>query len=447
MNSSGNLKVHEEIIKKDYEIVNANEDRKYLALKAEKESSDEECLTSKSKDEEYAMTVRDFKKFFKRRGRFVRKPQNDKKTFQRSRDDKNDKNQRAFIRGSWSDSGEEDDEKVKDEMCLIAQASSEYDEENPFGARRQNLRGTNRDDPLRNFDLRDVPEKLKVKLVAIKLRKSASLWWDHVKIQRVKDGKSKVETWAKMKKLCDVDEKVEQVISRFLGALQPHIADVVHLQQYLTYEDVCRLALKVEKQQKNQDIDELVYADQGEALVTQRVLNVDVAETDDDMSWLRNNIFRTKCTTKGKVCSVIIDGGSCDNMVAKSMVEKIGLDVPGFDTFRALYQDDPDFRTIRSSCATTPFRYFSKEQGYLFKGRYGKLQARADGPFWVLKRINDNTYKIKLPGHYNVSATFNVTDLSPYDGDSDDGLQSGVLLFQDGEDDAGASHALNLLVK
>ncbi|GJX56980.1 zf-CCHC domain-containing protein [Tanacetum coccineum] len=120
-----NLKVHEMIIKKDSEIVKAKVERKSLALKAKKESSDEECSTSGSEDEEYAMAVRDFKKFFKRRGRFVRQPPNDKKTFQRSRDDKNDKNQRAFVGGSWSDSGEEDDEKVKNETCLVAQASSE----------------------------------------------------------------------------------------------------------------------------------------------------------------------------------------------------------------------------------------------------------------------------------------------------------------------------------
>ncbi|GKD49803.1 hypothetical protein Tco_1278779, partial [Tanacetum coccineum] len=85
----GNLKIHEMIIKKDSEIVKAKVERKSLALKAKKESSDEECSTSGSKDEEYAMAVRDFKKFFKRRGRFMRQPQNDKKTFQRSRDDKN----------------------------------------------------------------------------------------------------------------------------------------------------------------------------------------------------------------------------------------------------------------------------------------------------------------------------------------------------------------------
>ncbi|GJT37372.1 zf-CCHC domain-containing protein [Tanacetum coccineum] len=150
----GNLKVHEMIIKKDSEIVKAKVERKSLALKAKKESSDEECSTSGSEDEEYAMAVRDFKKFFKRRGRFIRQPRNDKKTFQRSQDDKNgksqrkcfrcedpnhligecpkpprDKNQRAFVGGSWSDISStktrhiclgvdlEPDEWIKDSGC------------------------------------------------------------------------------------------------------------------------------------------------------------------------------------------------------------------------------------------------------------------------------------------------------------------------------------------
>ncbi|GJV67431.1 zf-CCHC domain-containing protein [Tanacetum coccineum] len=94
----GNLKVHEMIIKKDSEIVKAKVERKSIALKAKKESSDEEYSIYGSEDEEYAMTVRDFKKFFKRRGRFVRQPRNDKKTFQRSRDDKNGKSDRKCFR-------------------------------------------------------------------------------------------------------------------------------------------------------------------------------------------------------------------------------------------------------------------------------------------------------------------------------------------------------------
>ncbi|GJX75320.1 hypothetical protein Tco_0313915 [Tanacetum coccineum] len=63
----GNLKVYEVIIKKDSEIVKGKrEQSRSLALKAKKKSSDEESLTSNRKDEEYAMAVRDFKKFFKR---------------------------------------------------------------------------------------------------------------------------------------------------------------------------------------------------------------------------------------------------------------------------------------------------------------------------------------------------------------------------------------------
>nr|GEZ04919.1 alpha/beta hydrolases superfamily protein [Tanacetum cinerariifolium] len=101
-----NLKVHEMIIKKDSEIVKAKEERKSLALKAKKESSDEECSTSRSEDEKYAMAVKDFKKFIKRRD--CPKPPKAK-------------NQRAFVGGSWSNSGEEDDEKAKDKTCLVAQ--------------------------------------------------------------------------------------------------------------------------------------------------------------------------------------------------------------------------------------------------------------------------------------------------------------------------------------
>ncbi|GJX52464.1 zf-CCHC domain-containing protein [Tanacetum coccineum] len=113
---------------KIFRIVKAKGERKSLALKAKKESSNEKSSSSESEDEEYTMAVRDFNKFFKRGGRFVRQPRNDKKTFQRSRHDKKnksvrkcfrcedpnhligkcpkplkDKNQMVFVGGSWSD--------------------------------------------------------------------------------------------------------------------------------------------------------------------------------------------------------------------------------------------------------------------------------------------------------------------------------------------------------
>ncbi|GKA23792.1 zf-CCHC domain-containing protein [Tanacetum coccineum] len=147
----GNLKVYEVIIKKDSEMVkDKKEQSRSLALKAKKESSDEDSSTSDSEDEEYVMAVKEFKKFFKRQGRFVRQPRDKRKSLQRSGDDKNGKSkrkcfrcgdpnhligecpkssrnndQRAFIGGAWSDSGEDEEEKTKDETCLVAQASNE----------------------------------------------------------------------------------------------------------------------------------------------------------------------------------------------------------------------------------------------------------------------------------------------------------------------------------
>nr|GEU84218.1 UBN2 domain-containing protein [Tanacetum cinerariifolium] len=103
-----NLKDYKMIIKKDSNIVKAKFERESIALKAKKESSDEECSTSGSEDEEYAMTMWRPNHLI---GECPKAPK--------------DKNQRAFIGGSWSDSDEEDDEKVKDETCLVAHASSE----------------------------------------------------------------------------------------------------------------------------------------------------------------------------------------------------------------------------------------------------------------------------------------------------------------------------------
>ncbi|GKD66104.1 UBN2 domain-containing protein [Tanacetum coccineum] len=89
----GNLKVYEVIIKKDFEMVKGKrEQSRSLAFKAKKESSDEESLTSDSEDEENVMAVRDFKKFFKRRG---------------------------------SDSGEDEEERTKNKTYFVAQVSNE----------------------------------------------------------------------------------------------------------------------------------------------------------------------------------------------------------------------------------------------------------------------------------------------------------------------------------
>jgi hypothetical protein len=59
---------------------------------------------------------------------------------------------------------------------------------------------------------------------------------------------------------------------------------------------------------------------------------------------------------------------------------------------------------------------------------------RADGPFKVLEKINQNAYKLDLPADFGVSPTFNIVDLKPYLGEEDE-LESRMTQMQEGEDD------------
>ena len=64
--------------------------------------------------------------------------------------------------------------------------------------------------------------------------------------------------------------------------------------------------------------------------------------------------------------------------------------------------------------------------------RNSKLKPRGDGPFKVLKRINNNAYVIDIPtSKYLMSNTFNMADLTPYCGIEED-LESRTTLSQGG---------------
>jgi len=69
--------------------------------------------------------------------------------------------------------------------------------------------------------------------------------------------------------------------------------------------------------------------------------------------------------------------------------------------------------------------------------RKSKLSPRGDGPFQVLKKINNNAYKLDLPAEYEVHDTFNVIDLSPFVGNNEEeeALDLRTNPFQEGGDD------------
>jgi hypothetical protein len=65
------------------------------------------------------------------------------------------------------------------------------------------------------------------------------------------------------------------------------------------------------------------YLAEGESLVIRRALSAQVKE--DDVEQHRENIFHTRCHINNKVCSMIIDGGSCNNVASTILVEKLNL--------------------------------------------------------------------------------------------------------------------------
>jgi hypothetical protein len=61
--------------------------------------------------------------------------------------------------------------------------------------------------------------------------------------------------------------------------------------------------------------------------------------------------------------------------------------------------------------------------------RKSKLMSRADGPFKVIKKINENAYKLDLTVDFGVSPTFNIVDLKSYSREEDE-LESRTTQMQ-----------------
>ncbi|XP_074283248.1 uncharacterized protein LOC141607798 [Silene latifolia] len=308
------------------------------------------------------------------------------------------------------------------------------------------------------------------KVVVLKLKGYASLWFDNLKHQRFREGKEPLMSWSKHKKKmlvkfvskdynqdlfiklsklrqdkrpvetylrefeqltlqCEINEKPQQRIARFLEGLDKSIATKVRMQLLCSYDDVVNLLLRVGKiwkakpavsktttrpafkpftgvrnrntpkpaapptldkgkapmnQRPNPPVTEekikcfmcqgfghfrkdypskralttmeveeweregLVECEEEENLVLEeiepeevscqdqvvahpntehnlvfwRVMNSQQAPLEADQ---RSLIFRSRCTVQGRVCNLIIDGGSCTNSASITMVHKLNL--------------------------------------------------------------------------------------------------------------------------
>ncbi|GJU84400.1 zf-CCHC domain-containing protein [Tanacetum coccineum] len=116
----GNLKVYKVVLEKDLEIEkNKKEKYKYLALKARQVLSDEDASSLDNNDEEYALA--NFRKIKedKKEDRMCFKC-GDPNHFISDCPKNSFGDQKAFVVGSWSDSG---DDSKKEEICLMAHSN------------------------------------------------------------------------------------------------------------------------------------------------------------------------------------------------------------------------------------------------------------------------------------------------------------------------------------
>lgn len=68
-----------------------------------------------------------------------------------------------------------------------------------------------------------------------------------------------------------------------------------------------------------EDTEDAIPGDTGVNLVLCRCCLLPRASQE---SWLRSNLFRSTCTIQGKVCKMIIDFGSCSNVISRAAVSR-----------------------------------------------------------------------------------------------------------------------------
>ncbi|XP_074298776.1 uncharacterized protein LOC141629708 [Silene latifolia] len=114
----------------------------------------------------------------------------------------------------------------------------------------------------RIFEYKDYDEHKQFKVATLKLTKYASLWFlprdyeqdNYLKLtsltQESLSVADYVKEFEKLSIVCDLEEKEELRTARFIRGLNSSLALRVEIQNYDGFNDVCRLALKFEKQDK-----------------------------------------------------------------------------------------------------------------------------------------------------------------------------------------------------
>ncbi|XP_074315595.1 uncharacterized protein LOC141651798 [Silene latifolia] len=226
------------------------------------------------------------------------------------------------------------------------------------------------------FEFKNYNDAKTCKVAVLKLKGYASLWQDERPLETY------LREFEQLTLQCEINEKTEQRIAMFLEGLDKNIATKIteipkpvtqarvdkgkapmfpksnpplakekikffQYQGYGHFRKDCPskralTAIEVEEWKREGSVEyeeepvneeatleeepnqELVMAhpDTGHSLVLWRVMHSQQAPLEEDQ---RSLIFRSRCTIQGRVCNLIIDGGSCTNVASVTMVNKLNL--------------------------------------------------------------------------------------------------------------------------
>ncbi|XP_026400412.1 uncharacterized protein LOC113296319 [Papaver somniferum] len=241
------------------------------------------------------------------------------------------------------------------------------------------------------FNIMEVPDSSKVKLVAYKLKGGYAAWWETLCEDRRKYHKPPTHTWDRMRGLLrdkflprdykqqlfiklqncrqgarlveeyvdefyilvarnQLNETEEKLIAHFIDGLNNLIQQGMTQSVFIMVEAI-QLAIKIERRVLNTSSDcrkfhayvnETQEETQEEDALEDEEINYLHEHESYDVDFLgvartiliiepcltqRHNIFKSYCVIEKKFCSMIIDSGSTENYVSARLVEKLGLPV------------------------------------------------------------------------------------------------------------------------
>ncbi|XP_048228263.1 uncharacterized protein LOC125369536, partial [Ricinus communis] len=192
-----------------------------------------------------------------------------------------------------------------------------------------------------------------------------------------------------------------------------------------------------------------------EMLVARRALSAH-AKVDEAQ---RDNISHTRCHVNNKLCSMIIDGGSCTNVASVELVEKLDFsalahprpyklqwvndygdikvtkqvlvsfsigcykdevlcDVVPMHQDRQKSYADLHRREMEYIVGDKVFLRVSPWKGILRFGKQGKLSPRYVGPYEIIERVGPLAYRLALPTELSsIHDVFHVSMLRRYRSD------------------------------